>query len=237
MELRRSDGAAVTNTVEAETDVLARTAALHRPTLAAVCLGLSGVLFIVYPVLRPRGDGSGAASVAAFASPAWLGAHLCAVVGFIGVAIGLLGLRDALAGYLGGRLASIAMLLWWPGAGLVLTYYGAEAYALNALGGWVERTRDFDLLDLATAIRMNPVQLTIFGIGLVLLAAAAVLTAVSVLRSGAMPPGSGLVFALGFLTYLPQFFAPDWVRIVHGVITGLGCLVLAVQLRRLSQSG
>lgn len=227
----------MTDTAETDTDLPARAVALHRPTFAAVCLGVSGVLFIVYPVLRPRGDGSGAASVTAFASPAWLGAHLCAVVGFIGVAIGLLGLRDALAGYLGGRSASIAMLLWWPGAGLVLTYYGAEAYALNALGVWVERTRDFDLLDLATSIRMNPVQLTVFGLGLGLLAGAGVLTAVAVLRSGAMPPGAGLLFAIGFLTYLPQFFAPDWIRIVHGVITGLGCIVLAIQLRRLGAPG
>ena len=206
----------------------------HRPALAVAALTVSGVLFFVYPVLRPSADESSLAGVEAFASPAWLIAHLCAVVGFVGVGVGLLGLRDALAGYLGGRLATLAMLLWWLGTGLVLPYYGAEAFALNAVGRWIERTRQFDLLGLVTSIRMSPVPLTVFGIGLVLIAVAAVLTAVTVLRSGAMPPGAGILFAIAFLTYLPQFFAPGWLRIVHGVIVGIGCIVLAIQLRRLT---
>ncbi len=158
-------------------------------------------------------------------------------MGFVGVGFGVLGLRDALAGYRGGRTAAFGLIAWWVGAGLCLTYYGAEAYGLNALGRWVERTRQFGLLGLADQIRNEPVALVVFAVGLGLLAIAGVLTAIAVARSGALPGGSGLLFALGFCAFLPQFFAPSWVRILHGLVVGIGCIVLALQLRRLDRTG
>ena len=54
-------------------------------------LSVAGVLFLLYPALRPWEDEtttSGAA--AAMGSTAWVVAHLCAMLGFILVAVALL---------------------------------------------------------------------------------------------------------------------------------------------------
>jgi hypothetical protein len=77
------------------------------------------------------------------------------------------------------------------------------------------------LAALTEAVRMGPVQLTVFGAGLALMAAAAVVLAVR-LRAVALP------FALGMVLFLPQFFAGPELRIAHGVLLGAGCVLLAV---------
>lgn len=54
------------------------------------------------------------------------------------------------------------------------------------------------------------------------------MVAVAIWRSQALPRASGVLFALGFVTFLPQFFAPASLRITHGVLVaaGLGWLAL-----------
>ncbi len=204
------------------TPIPRRLAAEGRLALAA-----AGALFVCYPAVRPYFDESSAAGAAAFASSWWIVAHLAAVAGFVLLACGLLALRDALAPTPGGRLARLALSGWWVGTGLVLPYYGAETFALHAIGQRVGRSADLGLLDLVGAVRTGPVQLTTFGLGLLVLAAAAVLAAVAVGRSGVLPPWSGALLAAGFVLYLPQFYAPPYLRIAHGMLVGAGCLVLA----------
>jgi hypothetical protein len=190
-------------------------------------LAAAGVLFLVYVAVRPWGDAAPVTAAAAFAAPAWLIAHLAAVAGFVLVGFGLLALRNRLGG-----LAGAALGIWWAGTGMVLPYYGAEAFALHAIGGQVERSGDAWPLALVEAIRMGPVQITLFGVGLVALAVAAVLAAVAVARSGMLARLSGVAFAAGFALFLPQFYAPPAVRIAHGVLVAVGCVVLAAQMRR-----
>ncbi|MEJ2870024.1 hypothetical protein WCD74_19810 [Actinomycetospora sp. OC33-EN08] len=173
-----------------------------------VPLLVAGVLFVVYPALRPRGDLTAAGAAAAFASPLWLVAHLAAVVGFVLVGLGL---RER------GRRTEV---VWWVGTGLVLPYYGAEALALHVLG---QRTSGEELVTTAEAIRLSPVAATLFATGLVALAVAAVLVAVH--------DRAGVVFAVAMVAFLPQFFAPPVVRVAHGVVLGLGLLLLAVPRR------
>jgi hypothetical protein len=55
-----------------------------------------GVLLALYPAVRPWGDMTVDGEGTAFASVAWPLAHLAAVAGFALVAVGLLGLRDAM---------------------------------------------------------------------------------------------------------------------------------------------
>ena len=43
---------------------------------------------------------------------------------------------------------------------------------------------------------------------------------------------SGLAFAAGFVLFLPQFYATPTLRIAHGVLVAVGCVVLAVEMRR-----
>lgn len=171
--------------------------------------GSAGVAFLAYPLLRPWGDAVPETAAEAFASAGWLAGHLAAAVGFVLVGFGLwaLDLR---------RAATV----WSVGASLTLLYYGAETFALNALGGLV--TDPAQLAALAEAIRMGPVQVTVFGAGLVLLAVAAVMAAVR-LRAVAVP------FALGMVLFLPQFFATPELRIAHGVLLAAGCWLLAVR--------
>jgi len=201
-----------------------------RPWAGPAALAAAGVLFLVYPALRPGGDAVPSTTAAAFADWRWPIAHLAGVVGFALVAAGLLALRDRLAGTPGRRLAGWALGTWATGTALVLPYYGAEAFSLHALGAHVPDTAT--LLALTDAVRMGSVQMTVFGVGLVLLAVGGVLAAVAAARSGVLPRWSGVVFALGFALYLPQFWFPMELRVVHGALVAVGCIVLAVALQR-----
>jgi hypothetical protein len=198
-----------------------------RATPAATALVAAGVLLALYPAARPWGDVTVAGEQAAFASLVWPLAHLAAVAGFALVAAGLLGLRDEVWGRPGGGAARGALVAWWTGTALVLPYYGAEAFALHTLGtrGGVDPT-------LVEAIRMGAIQVTVFGVGLAGFAVAGVLAAVAVLRSGVAPRWGGAVFAAGFALYLPQFFAAPELRIAHGVLVAVGCVLLASSVTR-----
>jgi hypothetical protein len=61
---------------------------------------------------------------------------------------------------------------------------------------------------------------------------AGVLAAVAVARSTGVPRWGGAVFATGFALYLPQFFATPELRIAHGVLVAVGCLLLAAATPR-----
>jgi hypothetical protein len=182
-----------------------RSPAVVRVTTPAVLLALAGVLFVVYPLVRPWGDATATGAAAAFSSPAWLVAHLAAIAGFV-----LVGL--AMRSF--GRAVEIT---WWVGTGLVLPYYGAEVFALHVLG---QRLSGEQLMDVAEAIRLGPAAAVVFVAGLVALAVAGVLVAV---REGA----AGVPFAIAMVGFLPQFFAGPEIRIAHGVLLGVGLVLLA----------
>jgi hypothetical protein len=188
--------------------------------MSRVALVVAGVLFLLYPVVRPWEDETTAAGAhAAMASGAWVAAHFFAMVGFILVPLALLELRETIG------ITPIAVM--WVGAGLTLPYYGAEDFGLHAAA-----TKGTNLLDVADAVRYNPVAITIFGVGLVTLAVGAVLVARKVDNYG------GMAFAAGFVLFLPQFFTPAPVRIAHGVLMLVGLVWLAAsQARQLSGQG
>lgn len=168
----------------------------------------AGALFVVYPLARPWGDATPDGMAAAFASPFWLVAHVAAMVAFVLVGVGLTALPSR-----------AALVTWVGGTALVLPYYGAEAFALRALASQP------NIAALAELIRMGPAQVAVFGAGLGLLAVAGVLTAVAVGRAG-------VLFAVGMLLFLPQFFADPPLRIAHGVLLAIGCLILATRVEK-----
>ena len=200
------------------------------PSTGARALTAAGALFVLYPAVRPWSDATAEGSAAAFASPWWPVAHLAAVAGFVLVGVGLLALRDLVAGRPGARAAGAALGTWTAGAALVLPYYGAETFALHALGG--SAGTGIDVPALAEAVRMGPVQVVAFAAGLLLLAAGSVLAAAAVVRAGLAGRGPAALWAAGFVLYLPQFLLVPGVRIAHGVLVGTGCLLLAAALRR-----
>jgi len=210
------------------------TVSSSRVRLGAVSLALAGILFVLYPLLRPYSDEVSLQGAAAFASPAWILAHLLGVVGFIFVTLGLLGLSSALQHTAARRLASLALVLAWIGVGLILPYYGAEMFGLRALGQEALRQHSPALLSLVDAVRLGPGAI-VFVVGLLLLAVGAVLVAIAVWRSGTLSRWSGIPFARGFVLYLPQFFGTQPIRVAHRLLVALGCIWVAVSLVR-SQS-
>jgi hypothetical protein len=183
-------------------------------------------MFVLYPALRPWTDESTVdGAVGAMGSGAWVASHAFAMFGFILVGLGLLNLW-ALTG---GRPALAAVVTAWVGAGLVLPYYGAEDFGLHAIAASGQR---LDVLALVDAVRYQPLAVTMFGAGLLTLAASGVLAAVAVARSGRLARWSGSLFAAGYVLFLPQFYGPPVVRVGHGILLGAGLVWLAVELGR-----
>jgi hypothetical protein len=182
-----------------------------RSSASVAALAFAGVMFLLYPALRPWNDESTLAGAqASMASTVWVVSHLCAMLGFIAVPLGVRGLSRP------------AVLLTWVGAGLTLPYYGAEAFGLHA----VARAGVPDLVVLSEHMRFSPLAVTTFAAGLMTLAAGAVVTAGAVWRSS-LPRLSPVLFALGFVLFIPQFFLPAPLRIAHGVLLAVGCWTLA----------
>jgi hypothetical protein len=172
-------------------------------------LAAAGLLFLLYPVFRPWEDETTAAgAAAAMGSSPWVWSHLCAMIGFILVPIALL------------EIHRTAAITFWVGAGLTLPYYGAEDFGLHEIAGQP------NILELAEAVRYNPVAVTTFTLGLVTMGVAAVMVAIKLRTTAA------ILFAAGFALFLPQFFTPPAVRIAHGGLMVVGCVWLAWESAR-----
>ena len=206
-----------------------RPATADRVRLGSIALAIADVLFVLYPALRPFSDEASLAGAVAFASSAWLLAHMLAMVGFLLTTLGLFGLHLSLQDTGAEGLSFRALIVWWAGAGLTLPFYGAEAFGLHAIGQRAIADGSAALVSLAGDVRSGA-GLAMFLIGLVLLAAGAMITATAVWRSRTLPKWSGVPFALAFALYIPQFFGSQPIRVAHGLLVAAGCLWLAAGL-------
>lgn len=206
----------------------------NRIRFSAGALVISGVLFLIYPALRPFSDESSQLGAAAFGSGAWLAAHMLAIVAFTLLPLGLLGLQHSLLGTSAERLIFVAVVLSIIGTGFTLPFYGGEAYGLHALGQEALRQNSVSPLGLAEVIRSGP-GLAMFLAGLLLLAASAIATAAALWRSRRYPKASGVPFAVGMSLYIPQFFGTQPLRIAHGLLVAVGCVWIATCLRQREQ--
>lgn len=198
--------------------------------LGALAIGVAGVLFLLYPAVRPWHDETTpAGALASMGSGAWVASHLFAMIGFILVPLGLLAVARLLRDTPGGPLAPMAVVVTWIGSGLTLPYYGAEDFGLHAIA---QQAPGVDLVAVAMAFRYGPVAVMMFALGLLLLGVGAVLAAIAIARSGVLPAASGIVVAVGFATFIPQFFSTPPVRIAHGVVLFVGLVWLAVAVAR-----
>lgn len=194
--------------------------------LAALSLVASGILFVLYPAIRPFSDESSLQGAAAFASSAWVLAHSLAMLAFILLALGLLGLYLRLQATTARRSALVALVLSWTGVGLTLPYYGAEAFGLHAIGQEALAQHNAALLSLVNAVRWEQGIVFILA-GLFLLAVGTILYAIAVWRSGSLARWSGIPLALGFALFIPQFTTSQLVRVGFGLFLLLACLALA----------
>jgi hypothetical protein len=202
--------------------------------LGAGALAISGILFVIYPALRPFSDERSLLGAAAFGSGAWLASHMLAIVAFTLLPPGLLGLQRSLLGTSAERLLFVAVVLSMIGTGFTLPFYGGEAYGLHALGQEALRQHSASPLGLVEVIRSGP-GLAMFLAGLLLLAASAIATATALWRSCRYPKASGVPFAVGMSLYIPQFFGAQPLRIAHGLLVAVGCVWIAACLWRREQ--
>lgn len=208
----------------------------HTTRHLVVPTGSSGLLMAVYLLLRPYGDASSATSTeaaAAFASTWWVIAHLAGALAL--VQLGRLGLR--IDDLLGTPTTMIARWSGLAGSVLVLPYFGAETFGLHAIGqlGLTDPTA----LALVEEVRNQPVALTTFGLGLLLLAACGITTALAwhrAVRSGRWEAPAVAAWPLGVASalVLPQFYLVPAGRMTFGVAFAAAALVLAVSAHRAS---
>lgn len=195
----------------------------------AAALVASGLLFALFPLLRPWSDTFGTRDglAQAFASPWWVVAHLAGGAAFIMLCLGAVAARDVHLRASTAAVARASLPLLWAGAGLTLFYFGAESFALPAIVA-----DGSTVLETAEAIRSGPVQILVFGVGLLLMAAGMMSLAVAIWRGGVLPPLSAVLLAAAIMSYLPQFFMPPAGRIIHGLLAAAGAFVLAGALWR-----
>lgn len=206
-----------------------RTAKASRVRLGAGALAVAGILFVLYPAIRPFSDEVSLQGAAAFGSTAWIVAHMLAMGGFTLLTVGLVGLHNALQDGSSERLSFRALVVGLLGVGLTLPFYGGEAFGLHAIGQEALRQRSAALVSLATVMRGEP-QLTMFTAGLLLIGVSAIMIATAIWKSHSLPKGSGIPFAFAFALYVPQFFGTQPIRVAHGLLVTAGCLWIAIAL-------
>ena len=108
--------------------------------------------------------------------------------------------------------------------------------ALNTVANLARAGEAIDVPAVADAFRYGPAALTTFVLGLILLGVGAVLAAIAIARSGALPPASGVLVAIGFALFIPQFFLAQPLRVTHGALVALGCILIANELWRATRA-
>lgn len=206
-----------------------------RMRFGALALAASGILFVLYPALRPFSDETSLQGAEAFASTAWILAHTLAILGFILLGWAIFQLYIALQRTAVERFMFWGLGLSWLGVGLTLPFYGAEVFGLHAIGQEAIRQQNAALLELANQVRFGP-GFTIIIIGLLSLAVGAILVATAIWKANDFAKWSGIPFALGFALYIPQYVASQPIRVAHGLLIAVGCLWIAAGMWKTSSS-
>ena len=192
----------------------------------------SGLLMAAYLLLRPYGDadGLGVGAADAFASPLWVAAHVCGAAALtLSVVVAHMVGGAAARGV--GRFARVSGVL---GIAMVLPYYGAETFGLHAIGTAAQA--DPALVNLADDVRNQPVAITLFGIGLLLLAGCALTTARAWQVSPSPAPRAAWAYGLLFALLLPQFYLPPTGRMAYGVMCAVAAAGWALAVRRTTRA-
>ncbi|WP_435746241.1 hypothetical protein [Nocardioides sp. SYSU DS0663] len=208
-----------------------------RSTATAVALAVAGAALATYPALRPYGPESGLEGAADLGSGAWVAAHVLGMVGFVALAVALRVAAVAAPWRWTGQPVRQAETRAWLAVSLLLPYYGAEAYGLNAVGRHALETGDVGLLEVADSFRYAPFEIGSFSLGLLALLMVGGRLAHGMWRTGPVGRVGGLLAGLGLATYLPQFFGTPGLRVLHGLVLGTGLLLMAVATWRAPRGG
>jgi hypothetical protein len=195
----------------------------------SACFAASGLLFVLYPAIRPFSSEKSLQGAIAFGSTAWVVAHSLAIVAFILLILGLFGLYLRLQQGPAETLALAGLVVSWIGVGLTLPFYGAEVFGLHAIGQAALKQNDPGLVSLSDDVRGEP-GIWFILIGLILLGAGIVIVAAAIWRSGSMIRWAGIPLAIGFALYIPQYTAQQSLRVAHGLLIAIACGFLAWNL-------
>ncbi|SDE27771.1 hypothetical protein [Glycomyces harbinensis] len=205
-----------------------------RARMGAAAFAIAGVLFAVYEAAAPRADQTTLEGAESWTSTGWAVAHIAAIAGLILIPLGYGALRGLLEGTRNEKTAFLAATIGYIGSGLTISYYGAEVYGLKAIGERAVADADASMTEVGDAFRYDATAMSVFAIGLALIAVAAVLAAVAVWRSGTLNRWSAVPLAALLVTMLPQYFLPHSGRIAWGALVTVAALWLAAELWRAS---
>lgn len=211
----------------------------HRPAVLhargpAIAFVAAGLLFVLYPAIRPFSDETSLQGAAAFASGSWLVAHTMGMAAFVLMTLGLLGLHAHSQTTASTQRSLKAVVVTWVGASLTLAFYGAETFGLAAIGQTALERDDVGLIGLADTVRLGP-GIGFLTIGLAVLAVGVGMFARITWRTGGQHRWTGVPLTAGLALYLPQFVAPQPLRVAHGALMLIGCLLVARALVAPSQ--
>ncbi|MBE7323833.1 hypothetical protein IEQ44_04115 [Nocardioides sp. Y6] len=206
-----------------------------------VALTMAALSLAAYPVLRPYGPETGPEGAADLASQAWVASHLFGMVGFVALAVALrtgTGRSPFWVGPWAGQptrnaaWARATETRGWLAAVLLLPYYGAEAYGLQAVAQHAVGTGRWDVLEVADSFRYAPVPITTFTLGLLALVLVGGRLVHGLWAAGTTVRAGAVLACVTLATYLPQFFLPPAGRIAHGLVLAAGLLLVAYGPRR-----
>jgi len=202
---------------------------------AAVTLGLSSFALAMFPQFRPffffdptRPMETMDAAAPAIASGPWQFAHYLALIGFV-LLLGVLPALHARLAAAGVEARSRrATRLCTLGVALILPTLGVELYAMPAIG----RIYLAGTVSIAPAVSMIYIgsATMVMLLGLVLLAIGAIVLAVAIVGSRALPRWAAVVYAIGLAAWCPLL--PPIARVVDGLLIGIGGIALAWSLGR-----
>ena len=211
----------------------ARTSARIR--LGALSLGLSALLFAVFPLARPyfRLDPRSPDETLAAASPVitsapWVLSHVIAMLAFVLLLYGLLALYARLEADEGGRSGICGLVLSLAGIALIMPMLGVEIHILPIIGR-LYLEGGTNLAPAVALIYLGPATL-MFLFALLLLALGSICFALAIWGSGVLPRWAGVLLAIGLALWFPPF--PPVIRILDGFVIGVGGVWLAGGLWR-----
>ncbi|PON14004.1 hypothetical protein C2W62_31360 [Candidatus Entotheonella serta] len=196
----------------------------------ALALGLSALLFAVFPLVRPFFplDPSSPVGTLAVASPAvtstpWIGAHMGLMIAFVLLVYGVLALYCHLATSPLEPRARRAVMWSLAGIVLIMPMLGVEVHILPILGE-LYLDGQTGIAPAVGHIYLGP-AIGGFLVGLIMLAIGAITFASAIWHSEVLPRWAGVCFAIGLALWFPPF--PRMIRTLDGFLIGVGGIWLA----------
>jgi Domain of unknown function (DUF4386) len=107
---------------------------------------------------------------------------------------------------------------------------------LHAIGQEAIKEKNPALLSIVNSVRLGE-AIVFFIPGLLFLAVGTILFATVIWRSSSLPTWIGMPLAVGFALYIPQFFEPQSIRVAHGLLITIACMLIAWSMLKPKEAG